>query len=1849
MTATVSAITINPTTINPTTINHSDNLLKQTLENAWQCVLKYDTTNAMSLAKTAATIAPDSPDVAHLLGILASRDGRSDIALPLLQKALDAGVTERRLRDMTEALMIAGQPQAALAPITDAIKHFGENSANLGMLAAVQIALEDFDAGAALAHKAIQLANGKVLWEGSLAFCDLILQRFDTGLKALTARPGNLVYHARCPFFYGATPTDLWLKNEQGPGDTVFFLCHAKKLQALGWRLHVQSHIATLDLLKNSGLFASVSLSFDCPADGLWIAIGDLPLAAVQLGLPPVEPPLQLRPNPKLQTKLKKLLAKFGPAPYIAVTWRGGVQGSKQRAGVRMGDRYIDTTQLGTMLSQIDATIISIQRVPDKKEENAFKKALGRDFLDLSRLNNHLDEMLALLSLADEYIAVPNTNHHLREALSLPTHAIVNRPFEDWRWVNAGNSPWYPQASVYRQALNGDLSKVFADIKNVLLKKYPQISSQSAAQDIAPNAAPATLVDSNTLSEGWQALNNNNVALAIKTAQHALASSPDNPDALHLLGWAAMRDLKIDIAISVLARAVELAPLEGRVIGDYIRALCVAQQYSKALEIATDAINNDLVINKSGLYYGRAAVYMQLNRLQECYTDYDTCIEISPNRLDAPEYAGLVRLKIGDARLGFKNLTARRVARRDELLNDWCCPRLKPEHKGTRVLIKRDMGLGDELTYLRYLPWLTDAGMVVDYWAGKKLAPILQRMGYCHTVHSDTNAAPNREDYDLSFIVNDLPVAVELLDAPAIAPPLPLTPKPDYVAKWQAWLAGCGEGPYIGFNWRAGAAATGVAEIHSKLAKAIDDKAFAKALSPIKATWISLQRNVMLHDVQAFEQQLGAPIHDAAAITDDLEDLLALLYLLDENIGVSNTNMHLRAGLGKGSKVMVQSPGGDWRWGYEGSQSLWFTESKVYRQTIDGDWQPALEALTHDLSNTYALKTEKISPTKPVSPNLPATQTKRIIWLTAGVIKQQGGEKTSDLASARYRVLVPAAALENMGWQSEFVNEQNATLVGGWGSAVPKAGDTVIVSKVFTDFGLQLAKDAKARGARVIVDFCDNFLNHPQRGPLQKSLIGIADKIIASTDVIAHAIIETGKPVAMVISDPVEMQKQAIQFSPKKTLQLVWFGHANNIDTLARFLPDLAQYASKQKLSLNVVTTLPNGAEDLAKITPSQLNVKYTPWSKAATQKAIADCDMVVIPTLDSDFKNAKSPNRLLEPLWCGRFVVAGQHPAYVPFKELAWVSPNLIEGIDWAVNHASEVKTRIQLAQDEIAVKYAIDTISQQWHTLLKTPFEREVDIFKPTQSTSCESSETQHPAQSLMANPWFDLSWYQHHYGLDNEKVAIEHFLTQPQLNDASPIFQSKEAARYLNITDTQKAHDVLAKFNTIYPINKNFVQPKSIAVFTAIFGGYDLPPKIENPDPNIDYILFTDEPIENLPAPWQLRLMPGIFDDPQVDARRVKVLSHLFLPDYQASVWIDGNVILKRLSAEYVLRILSAGEIAVCRHQFRNCIYDEAVQILKTGKDAPAPVMKQIRYYESITYPKQFGLHATMFMVRDHRSAMVKKHNARWWEVLSDHSKRDQLSFDFVRWELGTPVLSLPVNCRENHLFQWGNDATRGHKGQTRRNDESIGRAFNQNTINKLNKNHIAYRATFDRWPRSFLLQLFDLNVNLAQYQLAIPASALYFDKLENTPLSIPDPRKGHIQELFLAAIAESQRILFLGHQSHNVLVALNFSGAHSTHALPNNDTLNSAADQWFKKVYPSRYASQIGAIENIDIASFDTFVIDTTADNSKVMSCIKQQATKGARLICLTNPIIAHENGLNVFRGISDESIRAFILG
>ena len=105
----------------------------------------------------------------------------------------------------------------------------------------------------------------------------------------------------------------------------------------------------------------------------------------------------------------------------------------------------------------------------------------------------------------------------------------------------------------------------------------------------------------------------------------------------------------------------------------------------------------------------------------------------------------------------------------------------------------------------------------------------------------------------------------------------------------------------------------------------------------------------MLFRSDELSRAIGRPVHDFSDLNEDLEGMLALLSLLDDYIGVSNTNVHLRASVGKTTRVLVPSPP-DWRWMMNHApMSAWFPGCPIYRQSLNGDWAGALSSLKRDL------------------------------------------------------------------------------------------------------------------------------------------------------------------------------------------------------------------------------------------------------------------------------------------------------------------------------------------------------------------------------------------------------------------------------------------------------------------------------------------------------------------------------------------------------------------------------------------------------------------------------------------------------------------------------------------------------------------------------------------------------------------------------------------------------------------------------------------------------------------------------------------------------------------------------------
>ena len=78
-----------------------------------------------------------------------------------------------------------------------------------------------------------------------------------------------------------------------------------------------------------------------------------------------------------------------------------------------------------------------------------------------------------------------------------------------------------------------------------------------------------------------------------------------------------------------------------------------------------------------------------------------------------------------------------------------------------------------------------------------------------------------------------------------------------------------------------------------------------------------------------------------------------LLASLDEYITVSNTNVHLRAAVGRTSRVLVPSPP-EWCWMDVGSESPWYPGTALYRQSKSGDWTESIRQLKKDLETKFS-------------------------------------------------------------------------------------------------------------------------------------------------------------------------------------------------------------------------------------------------------------------------------------------------------------------------------------------------------------------------------------------------------------------------------------------------------------------------------------------------------------------------------------------------------------------------------------------------------------------------------------------------------------------------------------------------------------------------------------------------------------------------------------------------------------------------------------------------------------------------------------------------------------------------------
>jgi hypothetical protein len=106
--------------------------------------------------------------------------------------------------------------------------------------------------------------------------------------------------------------------------------------------------------------------------------------------------------------------------------------------------------------------------------------------------------------------------------------------------------------------------------------------------------------------------------------------------------------------------------------------------------------------------------------------------------------------------------------------------------------------------------------------------------------------------------------------------------------------------------------------------------------------------------------------------------------------------------------------------------------------------------------------------------------------------------------------------------------------------------------------------------------------------------------------------------------------------------------------------------------------------------------------------------------------------------------------------------------------------------------------------------------------------------------------------------------------------------------------------------------------IAAITSNIGGFDTVKKIPDQIITFDRFYYTDA---NLPAPMHTQ-------DNRMKAKLMKICPHLFLPDYDFYIWIDGNIQVKVNDFIHRIALHSTKKgFAISNHPCRKSIYEEA----------------------------------------------------------------------------------------------------------------------------------------------------------------------------------------------------------------------------------------------------------------------------------------------------------------------------------
>jgi hypothetical protein len=184
----------------------------------------------------------------------------------------------------------------------------------------------------------------------------------------------------------------------------------------------------------------------------------------------------------------------------------------------------------------------------------------------------------------------------------------------------------------------------------------------------------------------------------------------------------------------------------------------------------------------------------------------------------------------------------------------------------------------------------------------------------------------------------------------------------------------------------------------------------------------------------------------------------------------------------------------------------------------------------------------------------------------------------------------------------------------------------------------------------------------------------------------------------------------------------------------------------------------------------------------------------------------------------------------------------------------------------------------------------------------------------------------------------------------------------------------------------------------VYSANFGSYDLLREPKFVDHDVDYIYFTDNP-DIKSEIWSVIYIEVAFYDARMTARILKHLPHIFLTQYNSSIWIDARIMTNKCSANSIFSKMGKEKFMCFKHPKRNSVFFEALSCIKKGHDSVLKIILQYIQYRIDGFSDEYQLVESGVLVRKHLNKNVCLFQEKWLIEIFHKSVRDQLSFNYI----------------------------------------------------------------------------------------------------------------------------------------------------------------------------------------------------------------------------------------------------------